>query len=41
MSFSVYEHNDSFFSNRHYERYEVSKTIEEPGQSFGDRYVQY
>lgn len=42
MSFSVCEHNASFFSHRHYERYEVSKTIEEqPGQSFADRYVQY
>lgn len=29
-----------FVLNRHYERYEVSKTIEEqPGQSFADRYV--
>lgn len=42
MSFSVCGHNVSFLSNRHYERYEVSKTIEEqPGQSFVDRYVQY
>ena len=40
MSLSVYEHNVSFFFffNRHYERYEVSKTTEEqPGQSFADR----
>lgn len=38
--FSLYIKVFFFFLNRHYERYETSKTIEEhPGQSLSDRYV--
>lgn len=42
MLSAVYEHNLSFkiIFYRHYERYEVSKTIEEqPSQSVADRYL--